>query len=396
MENTTKYLYIARLIARFADGKLSDEELTELENWKNSTPENTRLFERIIHKENRLSNHQQMQSVDVRSAWKATQKELRPLRYRRIQKFLRYAAIILLFITSAAFVYYILNENNRLLEKQRSESIGPGGPKATLILSEGEKYDLEDEKNVVVEDQGGIIVENKNFALNYNDSTVIKAPAKKLYHTIEVPRGGEYRVVLSDGSVIHLNSMTTLKYPVKLDENIREVELLKGEAFFEVARNESSPFVIKTKEARLNVLGTSFNVSAYEDDSEALITLETGSLEVQNLNNVNDKVVLKPDQQAVITIGDLGPMAVNEVDATIYSSWRYGTFVFKNEPLEKIMQSLARWYEIEIFFEDESLKQIQFSANVSRYSNIEPILELLQITKKIKIETDNKYVLISK
>ena len=278
----------------------------------------------------------------------------------------------------------------------RTNIIDPGSPKATLILSDGAKFDLEDKQNKLLEDKGGVVVENENFTVNYNNRLKnSQTIAGGLFHTIDVPRSGEYRLVLSDSSVVYLNSMTTLKYPVNFTGDSREVELIKGEAFFEVTKDKSHPFIVKTPDVRLKVLGTSFNVSAFNDDKNSYITLETGSLEVANMNNSKDIQLLEPNQQAIIESGTNTPMLVSDVDASIYSSWRNGTIVFKNETLEEMMKNLARWYNIEVFFEKESLKHVRFSTNIDKYNEIEPILELLQLTNKVKIKTDNNYVLIS-
>ncbi len=390
----TKYIYYARLIARYIEGGLSDEEVNELEKWKSQSAENAALFERIIENENRLLNFDQLKSVEVKEAWKVVRDEIAGKKTNLFVRMARYAAVFLLLIIGASSVYYVVTEIQD--ENKHNNMIDPGSPKATLILSDGAKFDLEDKQNKLLEDKGGVVVENENFTVNYNNRLKnSQAIASGLFHTIDVPRSGEYRLVLSDSSVVYLNSMTTLKYPVNFTGDSREVELIKGEAFFEVTKDKSHPFIVKTPDVRLKVLGTSFNVSAFNDDKNSYITLETGSLEVANMNNSKDIQLLEPNQQAIIESGTNTPMLVSDVDASIYSSWRNGTIVFKNETLEEMMKNLARWYNIEVFFEKESLKHVRFSTNIDKYNEIEPILELLQLTNKVKIKTDNNYMLIS-
>ena len=390
----TKYIYYARLIARYIEGGLSDEEVNELEKWKSQSAENTALFERIIENENRLLNFDQLKSVEVKEAWKVVRDEIAGKKTNLFVRMARYAAVFLLLIIGASSVYYVVTEIQD--ENKHNNMIDPGSPKATLILSDGAKFDLENKQNKLLEDKGGVVVENENFTVNYNNRLKnSQTIAGGLFHTIDVPKSGEYRLVLSDSSVVYLNSMTTLKYPVNFTGDSREVELIKGEAFFEVTKDKSHPFIVKTPDVRLKVLGTSFNVSAFNDDKNSYITLETGSLEVANMNNSKDIQLLEPNQQAIIESGTNTPMLVSDVDASIYSSWRNGTIVFKNETLEEMMKNLARWYNIEVFFEKESLKHVRFSTNIDKYNEIEPILELLQLTNKVKIKTDNNYVLIS-
>ncbi len=390
----TKYIYYARLIARYVEGGLSDDEVNELEKWKSQSAENTALFERIIKNENRLLNFDQLKLVEVKEAWKVVRDEIAGKKTNLFVRMARYAAVFLLLIIGASSVYYVVTEIQD--ENKHNNMIDPGSPKATLILSDGAKFDLEDKQNKLLEDKGGVVVENENFTVNYNNRLKnSQTIAGGLFHTIDVPRSGEYRLVLSDSSVVYLNSMTTLKYPVNFTGDSREVELIKGEAFFEVTKDKSHPFIVKTPDVRLKVLGTSFNVSAFNDDKNSYITLETGSLEVANMNNSKDIQLLEPNQQAIIESGTNTPMLVSDVDASIYSSWRNGTIVFKNETLEEMMKNLARWYNIEVFFEKESLKHVRFSTNIDKYNEIEPILELLQLTNKVKIKTDNNYVLIS-
>ncbi len=390
----TKYIYYARLIARYIEGGLSDEEVNELEKWKSQSAENTALFERIIENENRLLNFDQLKSVEVKEAWKVVRDEIAGKKTNLFVRMARYAAVFLLLIIGASSVYYVVTEIQD--ENKHNNMIDPGSPKATLILSDGAKFDLENKQNKLLEDKGGVVVENENFTVNYNNRLKnSQTIAGGLFHTIDVPKSGEYRLVLSDSSVVYLNSMTTLKYPVNFTGDSREVELIKGEAFFEVTKDKSHPFIVKTPDVRLKVLGTSFNVSAFNDDKNSYITLETGSLEVANMNNSKDIQLLEPNQQAIIESGTNTPMLVSDVDASIYSSWRNGTIVFKNETLEEMMKNLARWYNIEVFFEKESLKHVRFSTNIDKYNEIEPILELLQLTNKVKIKTDNNYMLIS-
>jgi ferric-dicitrate binding protein FerR (iron transport regulator) len=399
MQEATKYLEYARLIARYISGDLSDKELTKLENWKFGSRENAKLFDRILDEQNRIANQVKMQAVDTGSAWNLINKAISQKPSKRIlfQKALRYAAVFILILTSAASVYYVVQENKKMsIKGMGTAEIIPGSPKAILTLANGLKIDLEDKENFLLEEKGGVLIHNKNFTINYNDSTILNTKEENLIHEITTPRGGEFTVVLSDGSKIHVNSMSTLRYPVKLSGDKRNVELVNGEAFFEVVENKNKPFIIKTKNATLSVLGTSFNVNTYDEVSHSLITLETGILKVNNVNVSGDEVILKPGQQASIDKSVIDYIDVKEVDASIYSSWRKGTFAFKDERLDVIMQTLARWYNIEVFFEYESLKDLEFAGNINKYSSIDPIIEILRLTKKIKIEMDKNYILITK
>jgi hypothetical protein len=398
MEEVAKYFQIARIIARHISYDLNDDELIELKQWKAQSIENTKLYDRILDEQNRIANHDKLKAVDKKIAWNTVSKAtlLKSSPIALFKKIMRYAAIFILVLAVTASVYYIMQENKKFIKGKGIAKIIHGSPKAKLTLTNGIVVNLEDENNKFLAEKGGVMIQNKKFSINYNDSTVLNTQEENLIHTISVPRGGEYTVILSDGSKIHINSMSILRYPVKLSGDKRNVELIKGEAFFEVVKNKNKPFIIKTKNAIISVLGTSFNVNTYDESSHSLISLETGSLKVKNVNLPNDVVILKPGQQASIDKNVIDYINVKEVDVSIYSSWHTGTFAFKDERLDVIMQTLAHWYNIEVFFEYESLKSLQFSGNLNKYSNIEPIIEIIQLTKKVKIEMDKNYILITK
>ncbi len=398
MESTSTYFYFSRLLARyFSQDSLSEEEFKDLEVWKN---ENPHLFIKILNEQNRDAYKKAISLVDADQAWNKVSHSINSNKFRidRFKGFMKFAATLLILIGLTATLYYTVFYKEKMsIKGMGTAEIVTGKPQAQLILDDGQSHNLQQTAQKILLEKGELKIKTAHNTINYLDSSIRFTKIKNLYNTIVTPRGGgDYSVVLSDSSKLYVNSMSKVKYPVKFSGDYREVEILEGEAFIEVVENKTMPFIVKTKNARLKVLGTSFNVSAYSSSNELIITLETGLLEVINLKHNNEVKILTPDQQARINNNKPGAMEISEVDAGIYSSWRRGMFEFKNERLDVIMKTLSRWYNIEVFYEFESLKSIRFGGNLNKYSDINSLLDLISMTKKVKIETDKNYILFTK
>lgn len=210
---------------------------------------------------------------------------------------------------------------------------------------------------------------------------------KAEWNTIVVPRGGEYELVLADGTRVWLNSESRLTYPVRFTGELREVKM-EGEICFDVARKEEQPFVVRTADLAVKVLGTLFNMEAYPEDSRVTTTLVRGKVEVA----VGDKTqVLQPDQQLSV---EAGRFTLKQVVAEDYIGWTNGLFHFTEASLEEIMTKLARWYDVEFFFAKPDLKEAHFSLDIQRYENIATILSKLEKTGRARFRVSGKTVVI--
>lgn len=384
-----QYFEIARLIAKQISGELDKEEQIRLENWRKESPENERLFEEIRNEENITANLRRRNSFNTDMGWEKVNEGIHKYRFRkRVLRICRYAAMLAMPLVIAALVtFQIINENRNDKTIAATEQILPGSTKATLTLDNGEIVDLIATKGERLEESDGTLIKIDSATLNYKHGANA-ADGKIAYNKVSVPRGGEYKLVLSDGTRIHLNSMSSLRYPVSFGSKTRQVEL-DGEAYFEVSKT-GQPFIVNANGMDVEVLGTTFNLSVYKDEPRQT-TLVSGSVRVRT-GNGNSRII-KPSQQASIAPG-ANQIDVRTVDTAFYTSWIHGKIKFKDQRLEDIMKTLSRWYDMDIVYADKEAKNLRFGCYVNRYEDISPLLELLRNTGSVKIETKGKTIKI--
>lgn len=268
--------------------------------------------------------------------------------------------------------------------------IKPGSNRATLTLADGRVINLSDDKE-------GIVIDVN--ALTYADGTEVVADAgpadaaglstavDKKYNILTTPKGGQYRVVLPDGSRVWLNAVSTLKYPNRFDPDERTVELI-GEAYFEIAPVKSAdnrtatPFLVKSSKQTIEVLGTHFNVSTYEDDPLATTTLFEGSVQVVPVGDDN-KVKLTPGQQSIVQEGM--NTKIQEADLEKALGWKNGEFVFYGESIENVMKGIARWYDVEVIYKRPVQQKVIWGA-ISRFENISEVLKMIELTGVVRFD----------
>ncbi len=206
------------------------------------------------------------------------------------------------------------------------------------------------------------------------------------WHTLQIPRGGEFVLCLADGTVVTLNADSKIHYPDRFIGNERQVSL-EGEAFFEVAKDSLRPFVVKTNGIDVRVLGTAFNLKAYPDEYQQT-TLVRGAVEV-----VLDKqqVLLHPGEQVTCIDKEL---RVEQVDVKPYIAWKDDRFVFENEPLEDVLKKLERWYNITVFIQNHALTEKRFTGNLPKYEDIGNVLKILALTTNIKFELNDRTLIV--
>ena len=208
--------------------------------------------------------------------------------------------------------------------------------------------------------------------------------------TVTVPAGQRANVILADGTSVWLNAGTTLTYPSIFDGDRREVTL-DGEAYFDVTHNEEQPFRVRTHQMDIEVLGTEFNVKCYADEGVMEATLVEGQVGLSDEGA--GSVVLEPGEQAVVGEGVQG-IAVREVNVQHYIGWRENRLSFQGETLEEIMQVLARWYDIEVVFEDARLRGLEFSGNLDKYTDIDSFFRLFELGAEVRFERAGRTVYV--
>ena len=383
---------LASWIAKSMAGELSDEELQLLDEWRMTSARNHQLYDRIVSRERREAKRRHFTAFDKVSGWQGYSKKLKETekKVNRWRVFLRYAAILL--IPLSATVYGVLRSGEETVSLADLNAITPGGTRAELVLPSGEVVDLVAKSGVISRGENTVI-NNEGKTLSYK-SIGNQAPMDSLrYNEVIVPKGGEYQLVLSDGTLVYLNSMTKIRFPERFSEKCREVEVC-GEAFFEVAENKRVPFVVKTDAYEITVLGTKFNVTAYADEQVATTTLVEGAVSISG-KCIGEAKALRPNEQFVLDRVS-GSVEIKNVDVNYYTAWKDGMFRFRDVRLEEIMHVVERWYDMTVVYEDESVRDLHFGFNMSRLETIEPLLNIFELNGKIKITKEGKVLKIKR
>ena len=299
------------------------------------------------------------------------------------------AASVILFI--GLFVGRMVNEWRNLDEMRmlaETERIVPG-VKAELILSTGERVVL-NQQCVSIEGVNETGIQNDSVTgLNYTTAKV--QGEGMIYNTMRIPVGGFYKLALSDGSKVWLNSMTEFRFPVAFTGEERKV-YLTGEAYFEVAPNSKHPFIVVTEEGmEVKVYGTEFNMNTYQHGVVQTV-LVSGKVGIR-VNATGKEVMLAPRQMAEYS-EKTGMVRVEDTDPYRYIAWKDGEFVFERETIEEIMERLGRWYDVKVFYENESLKQKRFTGVISRYEDIEQVLRLIEGPATLRFEVKGNVVTV--
>ena len=360
---------------------MTDDQRKEFDEWLGLDERNQKLFERlqnVDYVEGGLREFQKYNSVED---WKKLQAKLQVSR-RKIGNWMRVSAASVMILFCVGMVWYFVGRdmNN---ENVTSSVIEYGHSRAMLFLATGEVIELESTQDTVCTRIEGESFMNDGKRLVYADTTKRKAVE---WHTLQVPRGGEFVLCLSDGTVVTLNADSKIHYPDHFMGKDRQVSL-EGEAFFEVAKDSLKPFVVKTNGIDVRVLGTAFNLKAYPDEHQQT-TLVRGAVEV-----VLDKqqVLLHPGEQVTCIDKEL---RIEQVDVRPYIAWKNERFVFENEPLEGVLKKLERWYNITVFIQNQRLKQMRFTGNLPKYENINNVLNILALTTNIKFELNDRTLVV--
>ncbi|WP_455510990.1 FecR family protein [Butyricimonas paravirosa] len=374
--------HIAELLYKSIRGELSDSEREYLEQWRSDSPKHEALFMRVqddkyIDQELEVFiNGEKKNSI----LWECIRENSILRRKRNLIRFSSWstAAILLLIVGISLFM-----RDRQEVVLVATQNVLPGDHKAILLMDNGEKIELSDSMQLAI--GKGILASDNQLEYGNTEKNLAS-----VYHTLKIPRGGEYRLKLSDGTVVFLNSESELRYPVNFGANSREVEL-KGEAFFDVVTDQQRPFVVRAEQVRVKVLGTSFNVNTYDKDYIETVLVE-GSIEFQ-INAHNQEWRIKPNELARFDRKNK-TIEVKEVDVLPYVSWKEGYFVFKNQSMEKIMNIMARWYDIKIKYEDETIKTLHFTGDIKRHADISVILKALTSSVNVNYTLNGRELIL--
>ena len=292
-------------------------------------------------------------------------------------------AVLLLSVTIPVVTKIIKEDSITTLSQKQ---IKPGTDKAVLTLNDGKQIALENNKETKTDN-----ATSNGTSIIYNKAKVKNALH---YNTLEIPRGGRFFVTLSDGTKVWLNSETKIKYPVKFAKNKpREVELLYGEAYFDVTSskvNNNNSFSVITNGQKINVLGTEFNVKAYKEEQNYYTTLVEGKVVVSSEEKTK---TLIPGKQAIYNINTKN-IAIKPIDVTYEIAWKNGYFIFRKESLESILKTLSRWYNLKITYENEKAKDEVFSGVLKRTDNASDLLLNLEKTGDVTFKLNKNEIIV--
>ncbi len=313
------------------------------------------------------------------------------------------AAILLVISGSLLFKHWSTDEHINYVmspptEVLRTVTTAPSD-RPLLRLADGKVIDLDSVSGGLLAMEEGTQITLKGNELHY-EGDLVDIDGNVLKNSIITPKGRQYQVLLPDGSRIWLNAATTLTYPVKFGKDKREVEI-NGEAYFEVKRAKDWPFIVSTNVNQVEVLGTHFNVSAYEDDENAKTTLVEGSVKVTMLDSLPHAVpsrvqraILKPGQQAVATKGKT-TIKVDVIDPEEVVSWKENLFVFNNEEISEVMKKVTRWYDVEVEYLD-GMAGKRIGGSIQRFKKIEELMDALVETGLLHYQMKGGMVVIMK
>ena len=316
-------------------------------------------------------------------------------------KLRRWAASVAALLLATAALFFYLNRADAVSDKPHSKThvaamITPGSQKATLTLADGRIISLDEASTGDLVEQGGFrIVKTGDGKLNYEKLTEVTG-AMAGYHTIQTPRGGEYQLVLPDGTNVWLNAASSLRYPVSFDDSMRIVELV-GEAYFEVTRAEKRrhriPFVVKTAQQEVQVLGTHFNIKAYPEEPTTKTTLLEGRVRVAVVGGVLSEV-LQPNEEATTVLND-GNLSISMVDPANAIAWKNGIFAFHNNTVAEMMNTISRWYDVEVEYEGGGVPADRtFGGTISKFESFEKLLRTIELTGTVKFRVEGRRVIV--
>ena len=379
---------ISELLIKKISSALSPEEEEELQSWRNENEENARLYDRLTDPASLKASLDLWSMVDTQRSCREMQYQVnRMVRHRHVSYYISVAAALAVVLLLTMFFY-----STGDIELQPVAETAGGDSSVTAIeeIKPGVTY-------ATLSDAAG-----HNVALNASDTAVVASvllsggECDSLDHELclDVPRGGEFKVQLEDGTEVWLNSSSKLYYPKTFSGDVRKVRI-EGEAYFAVATDSLRPFYVETENQLVRVYGTSFNIRYYPEESEVYTTLEKGRVSLQRADDLGGELFLTPGHQSVFAISDM-KVRVRPVNTDVVTSWREGRFVFEHQTLLRIMQDLSRWYDFDYEIADASLGKEEFMGSIPRYSDFTTAISILEKCGGIRFTVADGKVIVSR
>ena len=381
---------IASLLYRLSIGRITPEERQTLEQWAGDDPDRRALLARMADPDYVSRQLGRRTLVRTERPMADMQQRISAVRRSRVMRVLSIAAMIAVIAGIAAtFIIYNRSDISTSVPTEIAATtdgpsslveIAPGTTRARLIAPSGETLTLSASDTAGVHGSRMILAQNCQ----------VEAPRQLC---LDVPRGGEFKIILEDSTEVWLNSESTLSYPEVFSPTERRVHVT-GEAYFAVKRDEKRPFYVETDKLTVRVYGTEFNVRAYADDPYVYTTLERGSIAVTRADIPSGEVLLSPGHQAMLSRED-NRLNMRTVDPQVIAGWRHGRFVFEEQPLSSIMRDLSRWYDFEYEFESPEVAQIVFMGSIPRYADFASAISIIEMSGGLRFSPRDGKVIIS-
>ena len=381
---------LKQLFQRYLNGECSQEDLLRLKSVL-SNPGQEEQIKSLL--DSSWDNLDKNELTDVsREKAESIYSEIisRKKNTQNSRVWLKIAATVTIFIFLGVGLHRIYKNNPSEdqasnLVQEKAEKIVPGGNKAVLTLADGSKVILNDVNNGHLASQDNVEIQKTDDGQIVYSVKGTQTLQKAQLIAISTPRGGQYEIILPDGSKVWLNAESSLKYPVYFSGKERIVEMT-GEAYFEVARNNNMPFKVIANAAEIKVLGTHFNVMAYDNERFIETTLLEGSV------NVNNRV-LKPGQKAQMN-KVTNSMSISAADTEEAVAWKNGFFMFKNENIQSIMRKIGRWYDVETEFKGKNTMHANYGGTISRFEDVSEVHKIMELTGVIHFKIEGRRILV--
>ena len=382
-----KWVRLARGIGKGllnGEGKQMDDEVSE---WAKESERGKRILDELKDLDFYVEKEAKKREIEKCYSWEEFMTWRR--RYERRRKLLVVrcvAAVAILFLVSTCV--WFVNRGGEESQFMFPSEIKPGSLRASLILNDGQEIML-DKRLSLMESDSSVVLSNEKGELSYRN--VRERAGESSVNTLRVPCGGEYQLMLADGTRVRVNSESELVFPTCFNSDRREV-FLKGEAYFQVAPDSDKPFYVRVNDYIVKVTGTSFNVTSYTDDPCTMTTLVEGKVSVYG-NDSTWNCDLTPGHMLKFDKGT-ARVTSEECDPRIYTSWIDGEFKFRDMRLEDIMKKLNRWYDFEVAYEEEELKDLRFSGAAEKYNPVEFLLKMIEEVTKVRFDIEGKRIMV--
>lgn len=362
--------HISQLLYKRIVGIITPEEQGELDLWLKEREAHEQLYKRLLDPKNLDQEYRRRRMMNVERPMNEMQKRINASEKKHhAKRWMQWgiAASIVLLLGAGLAIWNArepaIPASVAELTPQTLVNIKPGATKAVLTTDDGTEVLLGTDEQ-----------KNRKVMQKIVSAASTSQAVRKL--NLEVPRGGEFKIVLEDSTVVWLNSESKLIYPEAFSDKERRVAVV-GEAYFKVKKEAKRPFLVETDGQLVKVYGTEFNIRSYSEDKQVYTTLLSGSISLSKADKKSGELMLTPGRQALFH-KDNEEISVKNVNTDVVVSWRHGRFVFEEQNLEQIMQVLSRWYDFKYRFQDESLKQIVFMGSIPRYSELGTALTVLE------------------